>query len=239
MDGKYADPIDPALPPTGFALDLKRAALVVVDPQIDFLSPQGVSWPVFGASIVEHDTVGNIGRLFVAAKEAGITVAVSPHYYYPCDHHWKFGGPLEKLMHKIGMFDRKGPLTLEDFEGSGADFLQEFKHFIYDGKTIIASPHKVFGPETNDLALSLRKQGVSQIILAGMAANLCIESHLRELIEQGFEVVVVRDATAGPKLPEGDGYLAAIVNFRFIANALWTTSELISIVNELTLKNRA
>jgi nicotinamidase-related amidase len=61
-----------------------------------------------------------------------------------------------------------------------------------------------------------------------MAANLCIEAHLRELIEQGFEVVVVRDATAGPRVPEGDGYLAALVNFRFLAHGLWTTAETVS-----------
>jgi nicotinamidase-related amidase len=83
----------------------------------------------------------------------------------------------------------------------------------------------VYGPETNDLVLQLRKKGVSQVILAGMAANLCVESHLRELLEQGFEVLVVRDATAGPRAPEGDGYLAAIINYRFMANALWTTAE--------------
>lgn len=224
----YADPKNPALPATNFKLDLARAALVVVDPQIDFLSPNGVSWPVFGESIVENDTVANIGRLLGAAKAAEITVAVSPHYYYPCDHDWHFGGPLERLMHKIGMFNRKGPLTLENFENSGADFLPEYKAHILDGKTIIASPHKVYGPETNDLALQLRKKGVSQIILAGMAANLCIESHLRELIEQGFEVAMVRDATAGPRAPEGDGYLAAIINFRFLAHALWTTADAVA-----------
>jgi nicotinamidase-related amidase len=221
----YADPSDPALPETGFRLDLSKAALVVVDPQNDFLSPQGASWGLFGASITENDTVANIGRLFAAAKKVDIPVAVSPHYYYPTDHEWHFGGPLEKVMHNICMFDRKGPVTLEDFEGSGADFLEEYKPYILDGKTIIASPHKVYGPETNDLALQLRKKGVSQIILAGMAANLCIESHLRELLEQGFEIAVVRDATAGPRLPEGDGYLAAIINYRFLAHALWTTAQ--------------
>ncbi len=222
---QYSDPIEPALPNPGLQLDLSRAALVVIDPQIDFLSPKGVSWSLFGKSITEHDTVKHIGQLFAAAKEAGITVAVSPHYYYPCDHEWHFGGPLEKAMHSICMFDRKGPLTLDGFEGSGADFMPEYKPYILDGKTIIASPHKVYGPETNDLALQLRKHGVSQIILAGMAANLCVESHLRELLEQGFEVVVVRDATAGPNTPEGDGYLSALINFRYIANALWTTTE--------------
>jgi nicotinamidase-related amidase len=54
---------------------------------------------------------------------------------------------------------------------------------------------------------------------------LCIEGHLRELVEQGFEVVIVKDATAGPRLPEGDGYLAALINFRFLAHAIWTTDE--------------
>jgi hypothetical protein len=39
---------------------------------------------------------------------------------------------------------------------------------------------------------------------------------------------VVKDATAGPRLPEGDGYLAALVNFRFLASALWTTAEAVA-----------
>jgi nicotinamidase-related amidase len=61
-----------------------------------------------------------------------------------------------------------------------------------------------------------------------MSVNLCTESHLRELLEQGFEVAVVKDATAAAKLPEGDGYLAAITNFRFIANAVWSTEEAVA-----------
>jgi choline dehydrogenase len=42
-----------------------------------------------------------------------------------------------------------------------------------------------------------------------------------------FEVAVVRDAVAGPKFPEGDGYMAALINFRFIANGVWTTDEVV------------
>ena len=222
---QYADPEKPALPPSDMKLDLKRTALVVTDPQVDFLSPKGVTWGVVGKSVEKQGTVANIGRLFAAAKAAGITVAVSPHYYYPTDKGWRFEGALEKLMHKIGMFDRKSPYTVEGFEGSGADFMPEYKSYILDNKTIVTSPHKVYGPEQNDLVLQLRKKRVDQVILAGMSANLCVESHLRELLEQGFEVAVVRDATAAAMLPEGDGYLAAITNFRYIANAVWTTEE--------------
>ena len=152
-------------------------------------------------------------------------VAISPHYYFPTDKGWRFEGGLEKLMHAIGMFDRTSPLSMEGFENSGADFMPQYKSLILDGKTVIASPHKVYGPQVNDLVLQLRKRHIDQVILAGMSANLCVESHLRDLLEQGFEVAVVRDATAAAKIPEGDGYMAAIINFRFIANALWTTEE--------------
>ncbi|WP_299749212.1 cysteine hydrolase [uncultured Tateyamaria sp.] len=224
----YADPAEPALPPSNMKLDLSRAALVVTDPQVDFLHPEGVTWGVIGASVTEHNTVENIETLFKAAKAADITTAVSPHYYYPTDHGWKFEGALEKLMHKIGMFDRKGPLNLDGFEGSGADWMPQYKKYIEDGKTIVTSPHKVYGNDTNDLSLQLRKQGVDQVILAGMSANLCTESHMRELLEDGFEVAVVRDATAAAMLPEGDGYLAALINFRYMANAVWSTEEAVA-----------
>ncbi|MEP2891426.1 cysteine hydrolase [Tateyamaria sp.] len=227
---RYADSPDAVLPPSNMKLDLSRAALVVTDPQVDFLSPDGVTWGVVGPSVTEHNTVENIESLFKAAKAADITVAVSPHYYYPTDHGWKFEGALEKLMHKIGMFDRTGPLDLDGFEGSGADWMPQYKQYINDGKTIVTSPHKVYGNDTNDLSLQLRKQGVDQVILSGMSANLCTESHMRELLEQGFEVAVVKDATAAAIIPDGDGYLAALTNFRFMANAVWTTEEAVALM---------
>jgi nicotinamidase-related amidase len=220
----YADPANPALPQIDMTLDLGRTALVIIDPQVDFLSPKGKAWGVFGESITEHNTVGNLTRLFQAAKKAAIPVAISPHYYFPYDSEWKYGGAGETVMHH-GWFARKDPLSVEGFEDSGADWMPEFKPFIEDGKTIVCSPHKLFGPQPNDLELQLRKRRIDQIVLAGMSANLCVESHLRQLQESGFEVAVVRDATAGGKIPEGDGYLAALVNYRWLANALWTTDE--------------
>jgi nicotinamidase-related amidase len=212
------------LPNPGMQID-ESTALVITDPQNDFLSPDGVTWGVVGESVTENNTVEHIETLLKLAKENGIPVFISPHYYYPTDKGWKFEGALEVLMHKIGMFDRTGPLNLEGFEGSGADWLQRYKPYIQDGKTIVVSPHKVYGPETNDLVLQLRKRGINKVILAGMSANLCTEAHMRELAEQGFEIAVVKDATAAAKVAEGNGYEAALVNFRFIANAVWTTEE--------------
>ena len=99
------------------------------------------------------------------------------------------------------------------------------KSILKTARQSLRPPIKFNGPEANDLNLQLRKAGIDKVILAGMSANLCVQAHLHELLEQGYEVTVVRDATAGARLPEGDGYLAALINFRYIANDLWTTDE--------------
>ena len=204
-------------------------ALVIIDPQNDFLSPEGATWGLVGASVEENNTVDNIDRLFQAAKASGYSVAVSPHYYYPTDHGWKFGGTVETMMHDINMFDRTGALSLDGFDGSGADWFESFKQHIEDGETIITSPHKVYGPESNDLSLQLRKRGINKVVLGGMSANLCVEAHLRGLLEDGFEVAVVKDATAAAQHPDlGDGYAAALINFGFLSNEVVTTDEAVA-----------
>ena len=211
----------------------KETGIVITDPQNDFLSPEGVTWGLVGQSVTDNGTVEHIEQLLKAAKEAALEVFISPHYYYPTDHGWKFEGTLEKVMHDINMFDRPDQLNLEGFEGSGADWLERYKPYIQDGKTVVCSPHKVYGPEQNDLVLQLRKRRVNHVILAGMSANLCVESHLRELLEQGFEVTVVKDATAAAISPElGDGYAAALTNYGFIANAVVTTDEVVAAIKE-------
>ncbi len=223
------------LPLPGMTIDPERTAIVIIDPQNDFLSPNGVAWGVVGESVIENNTVANITTLMKAAKDYNLPLLISPHYYYPTDYGWKFEGAVEKLMHNIKMFDRQGSLQLDGFIGSGADWLEQYKPFLEDGKTIICSPHKVYGPENNDLILQLRKQRVDKVILGGMSANLCVESHLRELLEQGFEVAVVTDATAGARVPEGDGYQAALINFRMLANTVWTTEETLQVFHNLNL----
>ena len=213
------------LPDPGLTIDPQRTALIITDPQNDFLSPEGATWGLVGASVEANGTVANIATLMQTAKASGIEVFISPHYYYPTDAGWQFGGAVETMMHSINMFDRKGALTTVGFEGSGADWLEVYKPLINDGKTVVTSPHKVYGPQSNDLALQLRKRGIDKVILGGMSANLCVESHLRDLLEQGFEVAVVKDATAAAQTPDIDGYAAAVTNFRFLASTVWTTDQ--------------
>ena len=212
-------------------MDIRKTdtAIVFIDPQNDVLSETGANWGALGASVSEDGTIENMEKIFKAAKANGYEVFISPHYFYPTDNGWKMNGPLETDEFQNHSFARTGSLDLTGFPNSGADWLDRFKPYINDGKTIVVSPHKVFGPQTNDLVLQLRKRGIAKIILGGMLANMCVESHLREFIEQGFEVAVVKDATAGPRHPVwGDGYQAAMINYQFLAHAVLSTDEVLA-----------
>lgn len=210
-------------------IDNDDTAVVIIDPQNDVLSPTGKNWDSVGASVTENNTVQHLLDIFVAARASDFGVFISPHYFYPTDSSWQFNGPLETDEFRTHSFARNGALSLDGFIGSGADWLEEFKPHIQDGKTVVASPHKVWSPQSNDLILQLRKRAVSKVVLGGMLANMCVESHLRDLLENGFEVAVVRDATAGPRHPTwGDGYQAALVNYAFLAHAVVSTAEVVN-----------
>jgi nicotinamidase-related amidase len=227
-------------PNPGLMIERPRTALVITDLQNDFLSPGGAAWELMKGSLAANHTIENIEALLRAARDGDYPVFLSPHYYYPSDGRWVApGGALEVLMGQLGAFARKGPLTLDGFAGSGADWPDRFKPYVEACDTTIASPHKVYGTASNDLVLQLRKRRIEKIILAGPAGNLCVEAHLRDFLEQGFEVATVRDATAGTKNDEGDGYRAALVNFRFMAHALWTTEETVAYLRAASVTRRA
>jgi len=97
-------------------------------------------------SVERNHTVENIERLLQAAKRASMAVAISP------------------LMDRVGL-----PIALDAPEQHGADFLPAFKPYFVDGRTLVASAHKAYGPERDDLAKRLRGAGVSQVVLAGCA----------------------------------------------------------------------
>jgi len=223
------------LPDPGFVID-KSTAIVITDPQNDFLSPDGVTWGVVGESVTKNGTVDNLETMFKLAKKYGIPVFISPHYYYKHDHKWQFEGALETLMHNINMFDRGDQLQIEGFEGSGADWLEQYKKYIEQDYVTVVGPHKVFGPEQNDLSLQLRKQKIDKVILAGMSGNLCVEAHMRELTEDGFEIAVVGDATASAIVPGLDGNQAAQTNFRMISSHVYKTVELDKAFSEADFK---
>ena len=67
------------LPDPGFVID-NTTAIVITDPQNDFLSPDGVTWGIVGESVRKNGTVENLETLFKLAKENNIPVFISPHW---------------------------------------------------------------------------------------------------------------------------------------------------------------
>ena len=217
----------------GMKVDLATTALAFTDLHNDFLSPEGKAYPLIEESLNKNDTAENIERLLRAAKRVGMHVFVSPHYYYPHDHQWtKPLTPVEDFAHKVRLLDRKGVFTVEDLDGSGADIPERYKPYLLDGNTVITSPHKGYSTSTNDMVMQLRRKRIEKIIVAGPVGNLCVEGHMRDFIENGFEVAMVRDATGGAVNQEGSGYEAALINWRFLAHALWTTDEAVCFIEE-------
>ena len=205
-----------------FTPDKATTALLITDPQNDFMSETGKGWGLVGENVTRLNANAHIETLMATAKAAGVQVFISPHSYFDHDDHWLTRGPVQGLMNEAGMLRVDGPTNYAGFEGSGADFYAPLKPMILDGETVITTPHKVYGPESNDLALQLRKRGIQTVILGGFVANLCVDSHMRELTEQGFNVVFVKDAVGAP----GEAaYDAAVLNAGMIAQAVWTTED--------------
>ena len=93
-------------------IEAGSTAVVITDPQNDFLHTDGVAWGVVGESATENNTIANLKNLMETAVSTGTPLLISPHYYYPTDYGWRTGGgTLERLMHDIHMYNRRGSLT--------------------------------------------------------------------------------------------------------------------------------
>lgn len=208
-------------------IDGERTALVLVDIQNDFLTEGGKYYVLIEELVKRNNVNANLETLLQTAKDHNFPVFMSPHYFFPHDHHgYTRLGPMEDLALNGGIVARQSALNFEGVQGSGADVPDRFREYMEDSATTITSRHVSYAP-TNDLVLLLRRRGIEKVIMAGPVANLCLEDHMRNLIQNGFEVVMVRDAVAAASNEEGAGYDAAMINWRFMANAVWTTEEVV------------
>ena len=195
-------------------LDPDSTAVLITDPQVDFLKPESVVWDKVGETVEQNAVVGKLDRIRVAAREADIPVFYSPHAYEDDEYEsWSHLNTIDQIMFDTRMFD---------VAGDGADFVPELAP---DENTFVLSPHKqLSGFWSNDVQVQLRQRGIDTIVLAGMSANLCVESHLRDAVENGFEVLTVTDATAAA----GEEALqAALTNYGFIAHETAETDDVV------------
>ena len=193
--------------------DSKTTAILIIDPQNDFLSEGGAVWDLVGNEVQKYDVVNKLKKIKQIGEESGLSIFYSPHYYTEEEYNnWTHINFVDKVM-----FDRK--MFLKGTWGA------EFHHDLQpDNNTIVLSPHKGLSNfQTGDINVQLRQRNIQTLIIAGMSANLCVESHVRDAAEYAFDTIVVKDATAGAGVSATE---AAMVNFGFLASEVLTTDEI-------------
>ena len=197
----------------------ERTALLIIDPVNDFLSEGGAAWELTQATVRKHNVVGNLKRVIEGARQRGIPVLFGPMAYTEADY------KKHRLHERSGInrvqFERKMFLA-----GSwGADFHPELRP---REREIVLLPHKGIDVFMTDLPTHLEQLGITHLVIAGMTANLCIESTGRHAMEKGYDVTYLANAIGADSHPS---WLAAVqLNFPMVGNAVVNVDEFLAAV---------
>jgi nicotinamidase-related amidase len=197
-------------------------ALLVIDPYNDFISEGGKVWDRLKAVAEANSCVPHMLQVLNAARKAGLRVFYALHHRYrPGDYEsWKYIAPIQQAAwsHK----------TFEDGTWGG-EIRREFAPQPGD---IVALEHWCSSGFANtDLDLQLKKHGIHQLIVIGLIANTCVESTVRFAAELGYEVTMVRDATAS--YSDEEMHAALNVNIPLYASATVSTEEIVASISVL------
>lgn len=197
--------------------DPATTVLLVIDPVNDFLSEGGAAWEMTKSTVTAHDVVGHLRQAIDAARRRGIPVIYGPMAYTQEDY------ADGRLQCRCGinrlMFEQKMFLA-----GSwGADFHPELKPG--EGEVVLL-PHKGTDVFETDLPEHLERLGTSHLVIAGMTANLCVESTGRRAVENGYDVTYLSDAIGAENMI---AYEASIrVNYPLVGNAVLKVDEFVT-----------
>jgi len=197
-------------------------ALLMIDPYNDFISEGGKIWDLIKGVAEANHCVPNMVQVLNAARRAKLRVFYAMHRRYrPGDYeNWKHIAPIQKAA-----------WTRKSFEYGtwGGEFRSEFQP--KPGEIVVAEHWCSSGFANTDLDLQLKRHGIHQLIVIGLIAHTCIETTARFAAELGYEVTVVRDATAD--YTDEMMHAALDINLPNYANAIVTTTEIVDAISQL------
>ena len=195
-------------------------ALVVIDPYNDFLSEGGKLWPRVKAVAEANNCVANMLEVMNVARNAKLQIFFAMHHRYrPGDYEtWKYIAPIQK-----------GAWTRKTFEYGtwGGEFRAEFAP--EPGEIVVHEHWCSSGFANTDLDLQLKRHGIDKLIVIGLVAHTCIEATVRYAAELGYDVTVVKDATAD--YSDEMMHAALDINIPNYASAVVTTNEIIDLIS--------
>jgi ureidoacrylate peracid hydrolase len=202
--------------------DKEVTALLVIDPYNDFISERGKVWDRLKTVAEANDCIPHMLQVLNAARKAGLRVFYALHHRYrPGDYEtWKYLAPTQKAAWSHKTFEH----------GTwGGEIRREFAPQPGD---IVALEHWCSSGFANtDLDVQLKQHGLHQLIVIGLLAHTCVESTVRFAAELGYEVTVVRDATAS--YSDEEMHAALDVNLPNYASAMVTTHEIVDSISSL------
>jgi len=202
--------------------DKETTALLVIDPYNDFISEGGKVWDRLKAVAEANGCVPNMSQVLNAARKAELRVFYALHHRYRPDDYetWKYIAPIQKAT-----WSRK---TFE-YGTWGGEIRSEFKPEPGD---IVAQEHWCSSGFANtDLDLLLKKHGIHKLIVIGLIAHTCVEATVRYAAELGYEVTVVKDATAD--YSDVEMHAALDINIPNYASAVVTANEVVDSISSL------
>jgi nicotinamidase-related amidase len=197
-------------------------ALLVIDPYNDFISEGGKVWDRIRAVAEANGCVPNMLRVLNAVRKAKLRVFYAMHHRYrPGDYEsWKYIAPIQRAAWVRKTFE---------YGTWGGEIRREFEP--QPGETIATEHWCSSGFANTDLDLQLKKHGIHQLIVIGLLAHTCVEATVRFAAELGYEVTLVKDATAD--YSDVEMHAALDVNIPNYASALVTTQEIVDTVLSL------
>jgi len=202
--------------------DTQLTALLVIDPYNDFISEGGKVWNRLKAVAQTNDCVSHMAHVLDAARRAGLRVFYALHHRYrPGDYEtWKYIAPVQKAAWSSKVFE---------YGTWGGEIRSEFEPQPGD---IVALEHwGSSGFANTDLDLQLKKHGIHKLIVIGLIAHTCVEATVRYAVELGYEVTMVRDATAD--YSDSEMHASLDVNIPSYASAIVTTNQIVELLSSL------
>jgi ureidoacrylate peracid hydrolase len=198
-------------------------ALLVVDPYNDFISEGGKIWNRIRGVAEANDCVPHMLQVLNAARDARLRVFYAMHRRYrPGDYEsWKYIAPIQKLARERKPFE---------YGTWGGEIRPEFEPRA--GEVVAAEHWCSSGFANADLDLQLKRHGIHKLIVIGLIAHTCIEATVRYAAELGYEVTVVRDATAD--YSDKEMHAALDINIPNYAGAIVTTTEIVGSISSST-----
>ena len=194
--------------------------LVVIDPYNDFISEGGKVWDRIKGVAEANQCVAHMKQVLDAARAAGIRVFYAMHRRYrPGDYEtWTYIAPIQRAAWRSKAFS---------YGTWGGEFRQEFEPKPSD---VVTSEHWCSSGFANtDLDLQLKKHGIHKLIVMGLIAHTCVEATVRFAAELGYDVTMVKDATAD--YSDKEMRAAREVNIPNYASAVVSTEGVVAAIS--------